>query len=1203
MYFANLIPYMKQLLPGLIGKWLLVSLIALSGFTVSAQPLSGMYTIGGISPNYTSFTAAVNDMELRGISGHVLFNVRKGTYESNINISQITGSGSNATIEFRSETGIPSDVILRHSHFSSSGNYTIYLNGTDYITFRNMTITAYFVDPTPSPYNRVVYITNNSNNVRFIGNEINSWFLTTQLNSNNDCIAVGPENNNTTSNDNDTILFYGNTIRGGARGISMAGYRFVTNQTSNWKIEKNIFIDQTGTGVYIKNCSTPKIIDNKMIQGKSSKAYVGITVTVASDSLNISGNHISTYESSTGINLNQIVSGSASFLQVCNNMIAMEHSLSSSVSYGIRASTCSLLTIAYNSISIHSLNNTGYVVWAETGCNMRLQNNILAHYGLGRCYYVTNGTNQFSSNYNVLYNSNGTALAEINGVQHLSLSSLASAGREQNSVYANPLFVRKTNLIPTNALVYNIGFPVGGISKDYFGNPRSTTTPDPGAFEGSLPTTDAGISRYDAIPSLICPNESIPMYVYVKNFSVDTVKSFEIQYSVNGVLQTTINRQDTLLASQETGPILVGQLNAATFDELLVRIWTKNPNGSGDLFPYNDTISFSVMSAMIGDYTIGATSSDFTSITSAVAMLSKQGVCGPVTFNIKPGIYTEQVKIPAINGASQSNLITIKSQTNDSTSVILKYTGNLFSNFLIALEGAKFIHIKNLGFEPTSNIYSKALVLRNAASNNLISGNYFKGKVATSNSPDETSLSIAGGNTNQNIILANRFENGDVQLSLISLVSNTSTDNQIRKNIFEGTSAIAIDVSNQKKMLICDNIIRGTRVEYHSVIQISSVSDMSVVERNTISVSGAEPSGLKLSYITGTQATPIVIRNNFISVGTNYNGKCLEIQNCQHLKMLNNSLNLINDGTVFTAIGNISNVEMLNNIFQAEGVGKLSFVTNDLLDSLKVRMNYNCYYKVAADPFLDAGIPITFSEWKSRIPQDKNSVFTKPRFISATDLHVYNALMLKDRGTPTSYVTDDIDGEARPAGNPDIGADDFTIDYSTVLDLKAESVMISSPCLRTDSLRIRIINKSIIPINTYKVNWGFFGQLNKTFIGNKPIPAGDTLLVNIGQISVSNNTFYKLDFDVVLPNGQEDNYIDDNIVSAELAQTPTVKIFTRRGECNGDTELYVHDYPDFSVLWSNGSTGKNIVVSTPGTYSVTIIGKDGCQLSDTITIQ
>ena len=76
----------------------LTLLVALSN-TAIAQ-LSGTYTVGGTSPDYTSVVAAANDLNSKGISGPVTFNIRPGTYTGRVVINNITGADNNNRITF-----------------------------------------------------------------------------------------------------------------------------------------------------------------------------------------------------------------------------------------------------------------------------------------------------------------------------------------------------------------------------------------------------------------------------------------------------------------------------------------------------------------------------------------------------------------------------------------------------------------------------------------------------------------------------------------------------------------------------------------------------------------------------------------------------------------------------------------------------------------------------------------------------------------------------------------------------------------------------------------------------------------------------------------------------------------------------------------------------------------------------------------------
>ncbi len=97
--------------------------------------------------------------------------------------------------------------------------------------------------------------------------------------------------------------------------------------------------------------------------------------------------------------------------------------------------------------------------------------------------------------------------------------------------------------------------------------------------------------------------------------------------------------------------------------------------------------------------------------------------------------------------------------------------------------------------------------------------------------------------------------------------------------------------------------------------------------------------------------------------------------------------------------------------------------------------DYNDYYRAgtsnALTGFKDTTKATNMTLWRVASGVDANSMIGAPGFISATDLHIDTRALLtpviSDAGVPVAGVTTDIDGEARNATTPDIGADEFTM--------------------------------------------------------------------------------------------------------------------------------------------------------------------------------
>lgn len=117
---------------------LLVLFIAMCS-TAYAQ-LSGTYTIGGSSPDYTNLKSAISDLNNNGVNGPVEFLIRSGSYSGSNwmgSIGNIAGASNANRITFRSQTGNKGDVTLSNS---SSSNYIFKFNNARYITVRDMTL-------------------------------------------------------------------------------------------------------------------------------------------------------------------------------------------------------------------------------------------------------------------------------------------------------------------------------------------------------------------------------------------------------------------------------------------------------------------------------------------------------------------------------------------------------------------------------------------------------------------------------------------------------------------------------------------------------------------------------------------------------------------------------------------------------------------------------------------------------------------------------------------------------------------------------------------------------------------------------------------------------------------------------------------------------------------------------------------------------
>jgi PKD repeat protein len=107
---------------------------------ISLAQLAGVYTIGGLNPDFNTITQAIDTLHNAGMSGPVIFKIRNGIYNENLNLSYLRD-----TITVQSESGDSSSVVIINSNHLRPGVYG--LNST--VILKQLTI----VDSVNNPVN------------------------------------------------------------------------------------------------------------------------------------------------------------------------------------------------------------------------------------------------------------------------------------------------------------------------------------------------------------------------------------------------------------------------------------------------------------------------------------------------------------------------------------------------------------------------------------------------------------------------------------------------------------------------------------------------------------------------------------------------------------------------------------------------------------------------------------------------------------------------------------------------------------------------------------------------------------------------------------------------------------------------------------------------------------------------------------------
>ena len=440
-----------------------------SSLTQASCALSGTYTIGGASPNYASFAAAVSDLVNCGVSGPVIFNVRNGTYTEQISIPVIAGVSATNTITFQAESGVAANVTLQSAAGSGTANdYVVQLNGADYIIFNNLSVTY---SGASNLYGRVFWIAGGASYCTIS----NCTITGTTGTANGGCELIYCNNTGLTNGTDNTIS--NNTLTNGSYGIYYQGV-LGSNTEPNLSIFENTISGQPATSVYLKFLSNTQVYNNTINNNSGSTSYYGIDL-----------------ESCTG--------DATHYNNVYNNWVTSPYSC-------IWNNSSTYLGVYYNNANTTgsgatSASSTFYTSGGAVTNTVKINNNIFVNSGAYVAIYIGGPTyiNDIDNNDYYAYNSGtGVVSKYIGAWNSLNMARMAdfkfnaqltNAAFEVNSAGINPLFTSSTNLHANFAGFANKGTPISGITTDINGAGRDGSTPDIGAEEGSG-TTHAALT-------------------------------------------------------------------------------------------------------------------------------------------------------------------------------------------------------------------------------------------------------------------------------------------------------------------------------------------------------------------------------------------------------------------------------------------------------------------------------------------------------------------------------------------------------------------------------------------------------------------------------------------------------------------------------------------------------------------------------------
>lgn len=636
--------------PATVGTYQIVGSISGIYYVGTSTPPAGTPA----NRVFATLTAAANAYNLNVLTGATTFYLLDATYSTGetfpIVFNANTSASATNTLLISPYTGVTSTI-------TGSGTSLLTFNGTSYVTLdgsnvasgsqRNLTLAN-----TLTSASSVVMVGSQGLGAGTSFLTLRNLNLTGGSNTNSSVfgilVSATPTGAPTTGSgaDNDNLTIQNNSITGVYNGIYASGTAAVSaGGLDGLNIRGNLIgpavaatADNIGFyGIYLANAVSPNISGNT-VRNLASTSFSPYAMTFptgvngATVSQNIVTNISTTSGNAFGIGLgtnfiNGVVdrnrvetvlgaptggyggkgidiatTNATSNLRVTNNVVSGMNgsgwtTLTSDAMVGIRVSSGSGITVAYNSVNLYgnylTASTSTYVsaaLFVNNGAtNLTVANNVLVNslvntggttsvaysfysYAPASAYTVLNSNDYYVSGaQGVLANVGGTGgIAAATNIATLAALQTAT-GKDVNSVSGDPVFASNTDLQSNAALLNNVGTPISGITTDFNGASRSATTPDIGAYEFTPQTIDvATVSLVSPVNSAAsaCFGANTPVTVQIRNNGSAALNFATTPLTVTVVIAGPGGSTQTLTQVINTGTLASGTTQNITLTSL-----------------------------------------------------------------------------------------------------------------------------------------------------------------------------------------------------------------------------------------------------------------------------------------------------------------------------------------------------------------------------------------------------------------------------------------------------------------------------------------------------------------------------------------------------------------------------------------------------------------------------------------------------------
>ena len=512
-----------------------------------------------------------------------------------------------------------------------------------------------------------------------------------------------------------------------------------------------------------------------------------------------------------------------------------------------------------------------------------------------------------------------------------------------------------------------------------------------------------------------------------------------------------------------------------------------------------------------GTYTIGGSSPSYTTIAQAVSVLNSNGVSGPVVFNIRSGVYKDQLFLDKITGASATNTIIFRKDPAVSTRPVIEQRNSSSTNLWQFGKKLNHVVLEELRFQVlTSGTASLSMVVLDSIKGIKINNCEFIGKFY-SRSASQYQVVVSARVTESFEFTNNKIENGGTGLHLWQYTRDTISPCIISGNTFSKFSLYAINGYKTEGMEIDSNYIQNATGKSGSGkigINLSNIDGKAKITRNRIFDDKGLNIGIKVDRCKGNKRENIFIANNSI---TSYR-EGINLFSSDSVEVYYNS---VRASTAYGQYGiycdNSKGIKMLNNVLSSNRTYFSSFYERYSTFTLR---DYNNYQNMHSG---------TLESYK-RFSNDSNSTNQNPRISSTIDLEIGN-MDLNDNGISIQGITQDINGRVRNVLTPDIGCTEFSRLNSdaSITEINNGSLTM---CNGQTLIPITVKNEGANTLTQVSIGWNYVlgssvNRPNQTFTVNIASGKDSVLYLLLASAAIFKSNYYFQAY-TFFPNGVRD---------------------------------------------------------------------------------